>query len=76
VLARLLQQVVKILDSFHLKFESKVSRKLVDGASRSTLRSNSNVSESQFPRDVLLHLLLLCMRALWRGEAADLEEIS
>jgi hypothetical protein len=62
----------EISDSFYQNFSSKVyDGKLTRFAAPLTL--NSNVERPQSSRDVLLHLLLLCMRALWRGEAADLE---
>ena len=41
----------------------------VDGLNLRQLEQAGKLSPR---RDVLLHLLLLCMRVLWRGEAADL----
>jgi hypothetical protein len=46
---------------------------MLTGASRARRIKPRNVSDLQSSRGVLLHLLLLLwMRALWRGEAADL----
>ena len=40
------------------------------------LKFRAPMAEAKSSRDVLLHLLLLCMRVHWRGEAADLRTLS
>lgn len=67
---------IKKSDSFYSNFESKSLRKEVDGRSQAHLESSLNVGKLQSSRYVLLHVLLLCMCVLWRGEAADLRILS
>jgi hypothetical protein len=63
-------------DSFEWKYSSKVIRRQLTAAAGAAYNSDHHVSYANLPRAVCMHLLLLCMRVLWRREVADLRVLS